>query len=90
MRRHPCAQCRAVPPHLRGVVDMDVDVDVDERAIARGAPRCERGECHSLLDMAGDTAILGSTFITSRAGHGLVPGVIAQQACIGLMHMYMT
>ena len=69
---------------------MDVDVDVDERAIARGAPRCERGECHSLLDMAADTAILGSIFITSRAGHGLVPGVIVQQARIGLMHMHMT
>ena len=86
MRRRPCVQCIAVPPHLRGVVD--VDVDVNERAIARGAPRCERGECHRLLDMAGDTAaILGSISIKSRVGYGLVLGVIAQQTFIGLMHM---
>ena len=88
MRRHPCVQCIAVPPHSRGVVDVDVDVDVDERAIARGAPRCERGECHRLSDMAGDTAaILGSISIKSRVGYGLVLGVIAQQTFIGLMHM---
>ena len=86
MRRRPCVQCIAVPPHSRGVVD--VDVDVDERAIARGAPRCERGECHRLLDVAGDTAAtLGSISIKSRVGYGLVLGVIAQQTFIGLMHM---
>ena len=86
MRRHPCAQCIAVPPHSRGVVD--VDVDVDERAIARGAPRCERGECQRLLGMAGDTAAIpGSISIKSRVGDGLVLGVIAQQTFIGLMHM---
>ena len=88
MRRRPCVQCIAVPPHSRGVVD--VDVDVDERAITHGARRCERGECHRLLDMVADTAILGSIFMKTCAGHGLVPGMIAQQARIGLMHMHMT
>ena len=63
MRRRPCVQCIAVPPHSKS----DVDVDVNERAIARGAPRCERGQCYRLFDMAGDTAaILGSIAIKSR------------------------
>ena len=66
MRRRPCVQCRAVPPHSRGVVD--VDVDVDERAIARGAPRCERGECQRPKHKAGVKGMAESTmwWVTHR------------------------
>ena len=68
MRRHPCVQCTAVPPHSRGVVDVDVDVDVDERAIARGAPRCERGECQRPKHKAGVKGMAESTmwWVTHR------------------------
>ena len=61
MRRRPCVQCIAVPPHSRGVVDVDVDVDVDERAIARGAPRCEQGECQRPKHKAGIKGTAEST-----------------------------
>ena len=67
-----------MPPHSRGVVDVDVDVevdvdgdvdvDVDERAIARGAPRCERGECQRPKHKAGIKGTAESTmwWVTHR------------------------